>query len=315
MERVALYNDSFQNWKSHDIAKAQLILTDLPYQLGSNAYGSNPMWYKGGDNSNGESALAGKSFFDTDSKAGFRISEFFHFCSNLLKKEPKETNSAGCMFLFCAFEQIEELKHYASEYGFKNSQVFIFYKKYSAQVLKANMRAVGNFETAIMFYRDKLPKFRNNGRMVFTCQPWIDDRNTPKIHPTQKPVPLLESIIRTYTDIYDVVIDCCVDKETEYFDGNSWKKISEYKEGDNVLVFDMNNMQARIEKPIRYLKQKYEDDFIRYEGLGIDMKVTPNHRIVNYSTTNKLRFNYMYEVLEENADNVLGFRGKVPLTF
>lgn len=209
MERVALYNDSFQNWKSHDIAKAQLILTDLPYQLGVNAYGSNPMWYKGGDNSNGESALAGKSFFDTDSKAGFRISEFFHFCSNLLKKEPKETNSAGCMFLFCAFEQIEELKHYASEYGFKNSQVFIFYKNYSAQVLKANMRAVGNFETAIMFYRDKLPKFRNNGRMVFTCQPWIDDRNTPKIHPTQKPVPLLESIIRTYTDIDDVVIDCC----------------------------------------------------------------------------------------------------------
>jgi site-specific DNA-methyltransferase (adenine-specific) len=45
--------------------------------------------------------------------------------------------------------------------------------------------------------------------MVFTCQPWIDDRNTPKIHPTQKPVPLLESIIRTYTDIDDVVIDCC----------------------------------------------------------------------------------------------------------
>lgn len=315
MERVALYNDSFQNWKTKDVPKAQLILTDLPYQLGANAYGSNPMWYKGGDNSNGESALAGKSFFDTDSKAGFRISEFFHFCSNLLKKEPKETNSAGCMFLFCAFEQIEELKHYASEYGFKNSQVFIFYKNYSAQVLKANMRAVGNFETAILFYRNKLPKFRNSGKMVFTCQPWIDDRNTPKIHPTQKPVPLLESIIRTYTDIDDVVIDCCVDKDTEYFDGTKWKKISEYKEGDSVLTFDLSNMKANQEKPIRFIKQKYADDFIRYEGLGIDMKVTPNHRIVNYSTTNKLRFNYMYEVMQDNADKVLGFRGKVPLTF
>ena len=214
MERVALYNDSFQNWKTKDIPKAQLILSDLPYQLGNNMYGSNPSWYIGGDNKNGESKLAGKTAFDTDTKAGFRISEFFHFCSNLLKKEPKETNSAGCMFLFCAFEQLEELKHYASEYGFKNSQVFIFYKNYSAQVLKANMRAVGNFETAIMFYRDKLPKFRNNGRMIFTCQPWIDDRNTPKIHPTQKPVPLLESIIRTYTDIDDVVIDCCAGSGT-----------------------------------------------------------------------------------------------------
>lgn len=33
MDRIALYNDSFQNWKSHDVPKAQLILTDIPYQL------------------------------------------------------------------------------------------------------------------------------------------------------------------------------------------------------------------------------------------------------------------------------------------
>ena len=214
MERIALYNDSFQNWKTHDISKAQLILTDIPYQLGANAYGSNPMWYQGGDNANGESEYAKKSFFDTDTKAGFRISEFFHFCSNLLKKEPKESKSAGCMILFCAFEQIEELKHYASQYGFAHSQVFIFYKNYSAQVLKANMRAVGNFETAILFYRDKLPKFNNNGRMEFLCQPWIEDRQTPKLHPTQKPVPLLEHLIELYTDIDDVVIDCCAGSGT-----------------------------------------------------------------------------------------------------
>lgn len=214
MERIALYNDSFQNWKSHDILKAQLILTDLPYQLGANAYGSNPMWYQGGDNSNGESKYAGKAFFDTDSKEGFRISEFFHFCNNLLKKEPKERNSAGCMVLFCALEQHEELKTYGKKYGFTNSIPMIFYKNYSAQVLKANMRPVGNFETALIFYRDKLPKFRNNGKMVFQCQPWIDDRNTPKVHPTQKPVPLLEHIISIFTDIDDVVIDCCAGSGT-----------------------------------------------------------------------------------------------------
>ena len=48
------------------------------------------MWYEGGDNSNGESKYAGTTAFDTDTKAGFRISEFFHFCSKLVKKEPKE---------------------------------------------------------------------------------------------------------------------------------------------------------------------------------------------------------------------------------
>lgn len=209
MERVALYNDSFQNWKSHDIQKAQFILTDIPFQLGVNAYGSNPMWYNRGDNSNGESELAGKEFFDTDSKTGFRISEFFHFCSNLLIKEPKETGKAPCMFLFCAFEQTAELIAEAKKHGFNNHMFLVFRKNRSSQVLKANMRIVGNCEYGLVFYRDKLPKFRNNGKMVFNCVDWIDDRRTPKIHPTQKPIPLLEYLIELFTDIDDVVIDCC----------------------------------------------------------------------------------------------------------
>lgn len=215
MERIILFHDSYQNWKGKEIPKAQLILTDLPYQLGANAYGSNPMWYNGGDNSNGESKLAGKSFFNTDSKEGFRISEFFHFCNNLLKKEPKAQKEAGCMVLFCALEQHNELKEYAKKYGFPNSFPLIFYKNYSAQVLKANMRPVGNYETALVFYRDKLPKFRNQGRMVFQCMPWVEDTiKYPKIHPTQKPVALMEKMISIFTDIDDVVIDCCAGSGT-----------------------------------------------------------------------------------------------------
>lgn len=118
------------------------------------------------------------------------------------------------MILFCALEQHEELKRYAKQYGFPNSMPIIYYKNYSAQVLKANMRPVGNYETALIFYRDKLPKFRNDGKMFFECRPWIDDRETPKIHPTQKPVPVLEELIRTFTDVDDVVIDCCAGSGT-----------------------------------------------------------------------------------------------------
>lgn len=50
MKDIELFNDSFQNYKSYQIPKAQLILTDVPYVLGKNAYASNPVWYVDGDN-------------------------------------------------------------------------------------------------------------------------------------------------------------------------------------------------------------------------------------------------------------------------
>lgn len=69
--KCEIYNDHFENAKTYNIPKAQLIIADIPYNLGNNAYASNPQWYKDGDNANGESELAGKSFFDTDED--FRI--------------------------------------------------------------------------------------------------------------------------------------------------------------------------------------------------------------------------------------------------
>lgn len=64
--KTEIYRDNFQNFKSYNIPKAQLVIADIPYNLGVNAYASNPMWYDGGDNTNGESKLAKKSFFNSD---------------------------------------------------------------------------------------------------------------------------------------------------------------------------------------------------------------------------------------------------------
>ena len=153
MKDIELFNDHFQNFKAYGIPKAQLIIADVPYNLGANAYASNPAWYVDGDNKNGESALAGKQFFDTD-------------------------------------------------------------KDFSAQVLKANMKVVGNCEYGLILYRDRLPKFNNDGRMIFNCFDWVRDTDTPKIHPTQKPVPLLERLIEIFTDKGDVVIDPCAGSGT-----------------------------------------------------------------------------------------------------
>lgn len=207
MKDIELYNDNFQNWKRYAIPKAQLIIADVPYNLSNNAYASNPSWYVDGDNRNGESEKAGKAFFETDKD--FRPAEFMHFCSQLLVKEPKGKGKAPCMIIFCEFEEQFKYIELGRRYGLRNYINLVFRKDLSAQVLKANMKIFGNCEYGLILYRDKLPKFNNDGRMIFNCFDWVRDTETPKCHPTQKPVPLLRRLIEIFTDRDDVVIDPC----------------------------------------------------------------------------------------------------------
>lgn len=226
--KCELYNDSMQSWKCYPIQKAQLIIADVPYNIGTNFYGSNPSWYVGGDNSNGESKLAGKAAFASD--YNFNLYEYFHFCSRLMKKEPKkggrrgQSSDAPCMIVFCSFQQQATLINAAKKHGFVHYIPLTFIKKSSPQALKANMRIVGATEHALLFYRSYLPKFRNGskideatgkvirgtGQMVFDWFEWeTDGKEVPRIHPTQKPVKVLKKLIEVCTDPGDVVIDPC----------------------------------------------------------------------------------------------------------
>lgn len=205
--RIGLFNSHFQNFKQFGVPKAQLILTDIPYNIGKNAYGSNPVWYVGGDNKNGESDLAGEEFFDTDKD--FRPAEFMHFLQPDATTRTQGERKAPCMIVFCEFEQQFYLIELARRYGLNNYINLVFRKNYSAQVLKANMRVVGNCEYGLILYRDKLPKFNNHGQMIFNCFDWSRDLGCQKIHPTQKPLALLRQLVELFTDPDDVVIDPC----------------------------------------------------------------------------------------------------------
>ena len=214
-----------QNYKKYAIPPAQLIIADVPYNVGKNFYGSNPMWYNGGDNKNGESKLAGKAAFNSD--FNFNLYEYFHFCSKMLKKEDKNSVTRGrssnspCMIVFCSFEQMPTLIDAAYKHGFVHYIPLVFVKNYSPQVLKANMRVVGATEYALLFYREKLPKFRNGarvdedgktirgtGKMIFNWFSWEKDgKDIPKIHPAQKPVALYEWLLNRYAKPGDIILD------------------------------------------------------------------------------------------------------------
>lgn len=269
--KCELYNDNFQNWKSHEIKKAQLVIADLPYQLGNNAYASNPQWYKDGDNKNGESELAGKAFFKTE--LTFHIPEFMHFCNNLLIKEPKETGKSPAMICFCAFEQIPFLVAEAEKYGFKHSYPLIFIKNFSAQVLKANMKIVGATEYAMVFYRDKLPKFNNNGKMIFNWFNWEKDgADIPKIHPTQKPVKVIKKLIEIFTDVGDTVIDPCA--------GSGSTLRAAYELGRNSYGFEVEKAFCKEAKEKMLVNMP--QDIFAVKGIA-DKKAEREARIKKYS--------------------------------
>ena len=130
--KCEIYRDSMQNYKRYGIPKAQLIIADVPYCVGTNFYGSNPMWYNGGDNKNGESKLAGKSAFNSD--FNFNLYEYFHFCSRMLVKDDTKPLARGrssdspCMIVFCSFEQLPTLIDAGKKHGFVNYIPLVFVK-------------------------------------------------------------------------------------------------------------------------------------------------------------------------------------------
>lgn len=113
------------------------------------------------------------------------------------------------MIIFCSFEQLHFVIEQAKKYGFAHYIPLVFCKPTSPQVLKANMRICGATEYALILYRDKLPKFRNEGHMVKNYFMIPSGTKYPKVHPTQKNEEMLKRLITLFTDPGDVVIDPC----------------------------------------------------------------------------------------------------------
>ena len=189
--RCEIFHDNFENSKSYNIPRAQMIIADIPFALGDKMY---------------------------------NINNFFAFATRLLRKEPgKGEKGAPCVLIFCSFEQMHEVIEEGKKSGFKHYTPLVFVKSSSPQVLKANMKVLGACEYGLLLYRDKLPKFNNvdaegKHRMI---KNWFefrrDGKDIPRIHPTQKPVNLLKQLITIFTDPGDVVIDpCCGSGSTLY---------------------------------------------------------------------------------------------------
>lgn len=189
-----LINDDFNNVNLPE--KADLILIDIPYNLGLKAYASNNEWWIGKDFKNGRSEKANSKFFDTDEN--FSIETMLSYC----KRNLKDNSHA---VIFCSYEQQFEIINNMKKYGFKKYTPLVFIKNRSAEVLKTNMRILGACEYGLVLYNGTLGLFNNNGKQVKNYFEFKVRKN--EFHPNQKPVELLETFIKLYTNPNDLVLD------------------------------------------------------------------------------------------------------------
>ena len=107
----------------------------------------------------------------------------------------------------------------------------------------------------------------------------------------------------------------CVDKDTEYFTGTCWKRISDYKEGDRVLVFDPKTRSAFLEIPQKYIKLPCDKFNVFKTKYGIDMQLSDEHTIVYETSKGHINTKQCEEFVKLHNNSKYGFDARFLTTF
>lgn len=106
----------------------------------------------------------------------------------------------------------------------------------------------------------------------------------------------------------------CVDKDTEFFTGFGWKKISEYSPGDKVLVYTPDG-SAHLELPEKYIKLPASQLWLTQSKYGVDMCTCDEHNVYYLTSKGNLYHKPFSEVREAHEKSNGGFSGKFLTTF
>lgn len=113
--------------------------------------------------------------------------------------------SNGCIYLFCGINQISKIYSYFENEKSKEFMVrlCVWHKSNPSPMNGQHMYL--NSTEYIIFAKRRRTKF--NGRCIHNVFEFPTTRS--KIHPTEKPIPLLRQMILDSTEKFDVVADFC----------------------------------------------------------------------------------------------------------
>jgi len=109
-------------------------------------------------------------------------------------------------------------------------------------------------------------------------------------------------------------VNGCVDYETEFFNGNEWKSVANYANGDFVLQYDSDGT-ASLVKPSAYHKYPCDEFWHIHSVYGVEQMVSDEHNLV-YLTSKGNLFKAPFTHVKELHDNSInGFSGQFITTF
>ena len=111
----------------------------------------------------------------------------------------------------------------------------------------------------------------------------------------------------------------CVDKDTEFLSPRGWKKISEWKEGDKVLIVD-KEWNAQFCNPIRYIKEPCNRMYM-FKNKRLNMMISSDHRVIyTWKGVGVCKEDSVHEMSGEQLysrfkSNATGIRARLPSAF
>lgn len=105
----------------------------------------------------------------------------------------------------------------------------------------------------------------------------------------------------------------CVDRETEFFDGHGWKKISDYRQGDKVLQYNKDGT-ASLVTPNEYISMNC-DSLWEFENTRTSQCLTDEHNCYYITSKGNLHNKTMREIMECHQKTRNGFQGRFLTSF
>lgn len=107
----------------------------------------------------------------------------------------------------------------------------------------------------------------------------------------------------------------CVDCKTEFFNGKQWRSIADYKDGEQVLQYNVDTGIASLATPECYIKKSCSKMY-HFETTALDQTLSPEHRILYYDAKGKAHVMLAEELYQRYKKyGPSGFDGKILTTF